>query len=75
MDKGADWASRLDSTTADIGMGTEWQNGMPYLRDPIVKWPLNKINLGKEWERALPRDELKAKYWDLPGHLIMQILD
>ena len=56
-------------------MGSEWQVGMLYLRCPVQDWLLNKAYLGKGWESALPREELKAKYTDLPGHLIMQILD
>ena len=56
-------------------MGSEWQVGMLYLRCSVQDWLLNKAYLGKGWESALPREELKAKYTDLPGHLIMQILD
>ena len=48
---------------------------MPYLRNPVQDWRIDKAYLGKAWESALPREELKAKYRDLPGYLIMQILD
>ena len=48
---------------------------MAYLQLLMAQWPINKDYQGKTWESALPREELRAKYRNLPGHQIMQILD
>ena len=56
----------MDSNPEDIGVRSKWQDGMAYMYEPIQDWPINKDYQGKAWESALPREELRAKYRNLP---------
>ena len=67
----ADCPSRLDTTPAMIGPDSEWQLGPSYLYLSRKEWALERDFTMQKTRNDVPREELRSKYRDLPGHLIM----
>ena len=61
-DNAADKPTRLDSAVADIGVGSEWQNGKPYMLQPFDQWPWERNFAEKKVTDMVPREEMTAKY-------------
>ena len=61
-DNAADKPSRIDSKVADLGIGSEWQDGKPYMLLPFSSWPWERNFADKKVTDLVPREELTAKY-------------
>ena len=58
----ADKPTRLETKPEDLAIGTEWQDGVPYLREPFSSWPWNRNFADKKVSEVVPREELTSKY-------------
>ena len=61
-DNAADRASRLDSTPADLGIGSEWQDGPSYLRLVRDEWPFERNFADRKNKVLIPKEEIVKKY-------------
>ena len=61
-DNAADVPTRLDSMVADIGIGSEWQDGKKYLHLPFSDWSWERDFADRKVTDVVPREELTAKY-------------
>ena len=61
-DNCADRASRTDSSVDDVGIGSEWQDGKPYLLLPFESWPWERNFAEKKVTDLVPREEMTAKF-------------
>ena len=62
VNNAADRPTRLDSKPEDLGIGSEWQGGLPYIRKPFVDWPWERNFAERKVSDAIPKEELKAQY-------------
>ena len=62
MNNAADRPTRLDSKPEDLGIGSVWQDGLPYMREPFAEWPWERDFAERKVSDAIPREELKAQY-------------
>ena len=58
----ADRPTRLNSKPADLGIGTEWQDGPNYVQLPFQDWPWERNFAARKMTDVVPREELTAKY-------------
>ena len=63
----ADRPTRLDTKMRDIQLGSEWQDGMPYLKLPFCDWPWERNFAHLKVSDAVPREELVSKYRGVSG--------
>ena len=59
---GADRPTRLTSKPEDLVIGSEWQDGLPYIGLPFTDWPWERKFADKKVVDVIPREELTAKY-------------
>ena len=57
----ADRPTRLDSTPADLGPLSEWQNGPAFLQLRETEWPINRDFATRKTDH-IPHTELLKKY-------------
>ena len=58
----ADSPTRLDSKPQDLGIGSVWQDGLPYMRLPFDDWPWERDFAARKISDAIPKEELKAQF-------------
>jgi hypothetical protein len=61
-DNAADRPSRLDSTPADLRLGSEWQDGPSYLRLERDQWPFERNFADRKNKVLIPQEEVVKKY-------------
>ena len=61
-DNAADRATRLNSLPEDLGLNSDWQNGPPYLKLPVKKWPINRNFADRKNKIKYPVKEVRRKY-------------
>ena len=57
----ADRASRLNSTPADLALGSAWLEGPAHLKLPVQDWPMNRDFADRKSKLKVPVDEVKRK--------------
>ena len=58
----ADRPTRLDSKPEDLVIGSDWQDGLPYLKLPFSDWPWERKFANKKVVDVVPREELAARF-------------
>ena len=58
---GADIATRLDSSPADIDFGSKWQTGEDFLKLLPCQWPINR-DFANRKDDCIPKGEILKKY-------------
>ena len=58
----ADKPTRLGTSLEDIGPGSEWQEGMAYLKEPFESWPWERNFAERKLTDLVPKDEIIAKF-------------
>ena len=58
----ADRASRLNSSPADLALGSAWLEGPTYLKLPVKDWPMNRDFAERKSKLKVPADEVKRKF-------------
>ena len=58
----ADRPSRVDSSVVDLGIGSVWQLGTPYMLKPFEEWPWERIFATRKVTDLVPRAEMTSKY-------------
>ena len=58
----ADRPTRLDTKAEDLKLGSEWQEGLPYLRRPFKEWPWERNFEKMKMTEVVPKDELNPKF-------------
>lgn len=63
----ADRPSRIDSKPEDLLPGSDWQDGLPYLKQPFQEWPWERNFAMRKMTEVVPKEELTSKYRGLTG--------
>ena len=58
----ADRPTRINSKPEDLVIGSEWQEGLPYIGLPFTEWPWERKFADKKVVDVIPKEELTARY-------------
>ena len=65
QDNAVDIATRTNAKIEDVEIGSDWQDGLSYMRKPFSSWPWNINFAERKVTELVPKEELTAKFRDV----------